>query len=91
MRDTILKLGLAPLDLAVLDRWQRDFPLVPRPFALLGTALGLSEDEVIGRVGTLMARDLITRIGAVVRPNTVGASTLRSRKITYSFRPPTNR
>lgn len=76
MSDTILKRGLAPLDLAILDRWQRDFPLVPRPFALLGTALGLSEDEVIGHVGALMARDLITRIGAVVRPNTVGASTL---------------
>jgi DNA-binding Lrp family transcriptional regulator len=76
MRDTSCSLGLAPLDLAILDRWQRDFPLVTRPFALLGAALGLSEDEVVGRVGVLMARDLITRIGAVVRPNTVGASTL---------------
>ncbi len=76
MRETILSLGLAPLDLAILDRWQRNFPLVPRPFALLGTALGMSEDDVIGRVDVLMSRDLITRVGAVVRPNTVGASTL---------------
>ena len=67
---------LAPVDLALLDRWQRDFPLVPRPFALLGAALGLAEADVIARVRDLSERDLISRVGAVVRPNTVGASTL---------------
>ncbi len=71
-----MNLGLAPLDLTLLDRWQRDFPLLPRPFALLGLTLGLAEDEVIARIEALRARDLISRVGAVVRPNTVGASTL---------------
>ncbi len=67
---------VSPLDLSLLDRWQRDFPLVPRPFALLGRVLGLPEREVIARVEALLARDLISRVGAVVRPNTAGASTL---------------
>lgn len=68
--------GLSALDLALLDRWQRDFPLVPRPFATLAEALDLDEDLVIARTRDLKARGLVSRVGAVVRPNTAGASTL---------------
>jgi len=32
-----------PTDLALLDGFQRDLPLVARPFAAIGDALGLSE------------------------------------------------
>ena len=67
---------VSALDFALLDRWQRDFPLVPRPFAALGEALGLAEPEVRARIADLLARDLVSRLGAVVRPNTAGASTL---------------
>ncbi len=67
---------LSAPDLALLDRWQRDFPLVPRPFITLAKALGLDEDLVIARTRDLMARSLISRVGAVVRPNTAGASSL---------------
>ena len=64
------------LTLAMLDAWQRGFPLVPRPFAEIGDAMGLPEREVIARLATAQAHGLISRIGAVVQPNTVGASTL---------------
>ncbi len=64
------------LDMALLDRWQRDFPLVPRPFAELGRCLGLEEADVIDRLGDLVAHGFVSRVGAVVRPNTAGASTL---------------
>jgi DNA-binding Lrp family transcriptional regulator len=60
----------------LLNSWQRDFPLVPRPFAAIAKACGLDEDEVIYRFGQLMQRGLIDRIGPLFRPNTVGASTL---------------
>lgn len=60
----------------LLNSWQRDFPLAPRPFAEIAKACGLDEDEVITRFGQLMQRGLIDRIGPVFRPNTVGASTL---------------
>lgn len=60
----------------LLNSWQRDFPLAPRPFAEIAKASGLDEDDVIARFGQLRERGLIDRIAPVFRPNTVGASTL---------------
>lgn len=68
--------SISSLDLALLDTWQRDFPLVPRPYAAVGEVLGLAESEVLERIADLLRRDLVSRVGAVVRPNTAGASTL---------------
>ncbi len=67
---------LDPIDRRLLDEFQRDLALVPRPFAAIGAALGVAEDEVIARLGQLRARGMIARVGATVRPNTAGASTL---------------
>lgn len=64
------------LDLALLDRWQRDFPLTPEPFRVLADALGIGEAEVRTRLARLQADGRIGRIGAVVRPNVVACSTL---------------
>lgn len=63
-------------DLALLDGWQQELPLVPRPFAKIGDALGLSEIEVLARFRRLSTEGAISRIGATCRPNTVSASTL---------------
>ena len=63
-------------ELTLLDRWQRDFPLVPRPYAVLASALEIDESAVLERLEDFQSRGLISRIGAVVRPNTAGASTL---------------
>ena len=65
-----------PTDLALLDRFQRDFPLDPRPFARIAVKLGLSESEAIDRLAALQAAGRIARVGGTVRPNTAGASTL---------------
>ncbi|WP_347311016.1 siroheme decarboxylase subunit beta [Defluviimonas sp. SAOS-178_SWC] len=67
---------LDPIDRRLLDEFQRDLPLVPQPFAAIGAALGVSEDEVISRLEQLGARGMVARVGATVRPNTAGASTL---------------
>ena len=64
------------LDQRLLDEFQRDLPLVPRPFLAIGEALGISEADVIARLAALQAAGMITRVGATIRPNTVGASTL---------------
>ncbi|MEZ5797837.1 MAG: AsnC family transcriptional regulator [Paracoccaceae bacterium] len=68
--------GIDPIDLALLDGFQRDLPLVPRPFAEIGARLGLEEADVIARLSHMQAEGRITRVGATVRPNTAGASTL---------------
>ena len=60
----------------LIDRWQRGFPLVPRPYAEIGRDAGLSERDVIEMLRRLKAAGVLSRIGATVRPNTVGASTL---------------
>lgn len=65
-----------PIDLALLDGFQRDFPLDGRPFASIAAPLGLTEAEVIDRLSRMQAAGRIARVGGTVRPNTVGASTL---------------
>jgi siroheme decarboxylase len=67
---------LDPIDLALLDRFQRDLALEPRPFARIAVKLGLSEAEVIDRLAAMQATGRIARVGGTVRPNTAGASTL---------------
>ncbi len=67
---------LDPIDLRLIDDWQRGFPLVPRPYAMLAQALEVSEDEVIGRFRRLIEAGVVSRIGPVFRPHVLGWSTL---------------
>ena len=64
------------LDQVLLNEFQRDFPLVARPYAALAETLGLAEDEVMERLARLLRGGSISRVGAVFRPHTVGGSTL---------------
>lgn len=68
--------ALDPTDLCLLDEFQRALPLVPRPFAAIGAQLGLDEGQVIARLAAMQAAGRVARVGATVRPNTAGASTL---------------
>ena len=65
-----------PINRALLDRYQRDFPLMAAPYAAIGDALGLGEDEVIRRFDVLKQSGAISRIGAVIAPHRAGWSTL---------------
>ena len=71
--------SIAPLDALeqrLVDGWQRGFPLVPRPYAAIASALGSTERDVIAAVARRLADGVVSRVGAVFRPNVVGASTL---------------
>ncbi|MEO5367363.1 MAG: hypothetical protein H7831_13650 [Magnetococcus sp. WYHC-3] len=68
--------SIDPLERAILDRFQRDFPLTPRPYAEMAHVLGCSEDEVLGALARLQAVGVIGRIGATYRTGAAGASTL---------------
>lgn len=61
---------------ALVDDFQRDFPLVARPYAEIGARIGASEAEIIERLRALREAGAISRIGAVVRPHAAGCSTL---------------
>jgi len=67
---------LDPTDRHLLEAFQRDLPLVPRPFDAIATVLGVTEAEVLTRLARLIESGAVSRVGAVCRPNTAGASTL---------------
>lgn len=60
----------------LIEEWQRDFPLTSRPFAVVAEALGVHESDVLAALQEFKSEGLINRVGGVVRPNTIGASTL---------------
>ena len=68
-------------EIALIDRWQRDFPLDPRPYEAAGRAVGLDEDATIAVFERLIDGGVITRIGAIVKPYSVGASTLAAMRV----------
>lgn len=68
--------NIDPTDFRLVNDWQRDFPLVSRPYADLAHRLGISEAEVIVRLQSLAEGGTVSRIGAVFRPHTLGWSTL---------------
>jgi siroheme decarboxylase len=70
-----------PTELALIDRWQHGFPLVEKPFEVVGRFAALDEDETIGIFRRMRENEVISRVGAVVRPNTVGASTLAAMQV----------
>lgn len=60
----------------LLDGFQRDFPLEPRPYAVIAERLGLDEDTVLDLLRKLIDAGLIIRVGPVFAPHRAGASTL---------------
>jgi len=69
-------LRLDELDQHLLNDFQSGFPLVPRPFAEVAARLGVDESEVIARLERLSEAGAISRVGPVLRPRKMGASTL---------------
>ncbi len=67
---------LTDIERRLLNDFQHDFPLSPTPYADMAQALGVSEAEVLAMLARLKDAGAVSRVGAVVRPNTIGASTL---------------
>jgi len=65
-----------PLEFRLLNEFQRDFPLLSRPYAALAEQVGSSEGAVIATLARLRDQGAVSRIGAVIAPRSVGASTL---------------
>jgi DNA-binding Lrp family transcriptional regulator len=67
---------MEPLELRLLNEFQRDFPLERAPFDRVAERIGCSEGEVLATLRALKARGAVSRVGAVVAPRRIGASTL---------------
>ncbi|GAB3553702.1 Lrp/AsnC family transcriptional regulator [Noviherbaspirillum agri] len=68
--------ALTSLEFRLLNAFQRDFPITPRPFAAIGDSVDADEKTVIDTLQRLQDKGLVSRVGAVFRPNAVGVSTL---------------
>lgn len=64
------------LETRLLAIAQRDFPLTARPYAALACRLGVTEREVIEAFRAMKDDGLLSRVGAVYRTGSVGASCL---------------
>jgi DNA-binding Lrp family transcriptional regulator len=67
---------LAPLHKHLLNDYQQDFPLSPTPYRDIADQLGVSEDDVLAAFRSLSEQHMISRIGPVIAPNSIGSSAL---------------
>ncbi|WP_144903032.1 siroheme decarboxylase subunit beta [Halobellus captivus] len=67
---------LDEVDAALVDEYQSGFPVVERPFRVVGEDLGIGETEALERVRRLRERGIFRRFGPVLNPPVIGSSTL---------------
>lgn len=60
------------LDKKIISLIQGDIPVDPRPFAMMADKIGISEDEFIGRVKSLLQDGTIRRFGATLYHKSAG-------------------
>ncbi|MCC6466795.1 MAG: Lrp/AsnC family transcriptional regulator [Alphaproteobacteria bacterium] len=66
---------------ALIDRFQRDMPLEPRPFDAMARAVDSTPADVLATLGEMQETGTLSRIGAVVPPGVLGASTLAAMEV----------
>jgi len=69
------------LEQRLLNEFQQDVPLTPEPFAEIAKRLGVFETTVLESLQRLQTEGIISRVGAVFRPNCIGASTLAAMSV----------
>jgi len=67
---------LSSLQKQLLNDFQQDFPLTPRPYLAIAERLNVSEADVLSAMQELTDQTLISRIGAIIKPNQIGKSML---------------
>ncbi|MDD2553406.1 MAG: AsnC family transcriptional regulator [Desulfotomaculaceae bacterium] len=60
------------IDRKLLNLIQTDFPLSPEPYREIGEALGISEEEVLSRIRSMISNGLIRRLGGIFDSKMLG-------------------
>ncbi len=60
------------LDRQILDILQEEYPLQVNPYASMAKELGITEAELLDRIGQLKEKGIIRRIGAVIDGKSLG-------------------
>jgi DNA-binding Lrp family transcriptional regulator len=69
-------MNMADLEMRLLNDFQRGFPLTATPFRDIAQVLDVGEQLVLNKLGQMQNAGSVSRVGAVFRPNRVGASAL---------------
>lgn len=67
---------LSTFEKKLINGWQKGFPIVSEPYAKIAMEMNVTEDQIISGLASLRQRGILSRVGAVVKPNSVGASSL---------------
>lgn len=62
------------LDKKIISLLQKDLPLDPRPFATMAHQIGITEDQFIDKVKSLMKKGIMRRFGATLYHQEAGFS-----------------
>lgn len=76
--------ALSPRAREILSRYQHGFPVASEPWRVIADELGCSYAEVCAARQEIEHSQLVARLGAVVRPGAVGASTLAAMRVPAS-------
>ncbi len=71
-----MELDAVDIEARLLNDFQHDFPLTPAPFRDIAQTLHIGEQEVIARLQKMQQSGSVSRVGAVFRPRSIGASSL---------------
>lgn len=63
---------LDQMDRRLLNLVQKEVPICPQPYQVIGDKLGISEQEVLERLEKLMQQDVIRRLGGVFDSRKLG-------------------
>ncbi|MCK4743836.1 MAG: Lrp/AsnC family transcriptional regulator [Sulfuriflexus sp.] len=76
-----IKKPLSDLQKKLLNDFQHGLPLTPTPYLDIAKELGVTEDEVLNALTELQESKMVSRVGAVFRPNRIGVSTLAAMSV----------
>ena len=60
------------IDRQLLNLVQKEVPICPQPYLVIGEKLGISEQEVLERLEKMMQQDIIRRLGGVFDSRKIG-------------------
>ena len=73
--------NLSLMEMQLLNQFQHDFPLVARPYAQIAQVLQIDESTVRETLARLQSSGVISRVGAVFKPNRVAVSCLAAMRV----------
>lgn len=74
MREAAGAAVIDAIDRRIIDALQGDFPICERPYAAAAAKIGISEEELIARLQSLLERKVLTRFGPMFQIERMGGA-----------------